>query len=300
MDIEATTGIHAPSLGRAPQLLSEKSIQSQAEKGDRGSFIYEDNLEKSKKYTGEILVDLIPKILDTPRTVRILNIDGTSEQIEINKHLNKTIEDKETGEKVLVNDLTQGKYDVVTDTGKSFATKRQESAAQLIELSSANPIVAQLGLDIIMRNLDINDGDVLHDRIRKQMIQEGTVQPTEDEIEELGLNQPQEPDPTQVALLDNILMDTEEKKARIENKDADTISKQVSTQKTTVDTLDTLTQTVIDKLDKGLPLSDQELMMLIKQRDIVGEGQQLIDPGPNSVQAADIINRQNQLNILEQ
>jgi len=63
MDIEATTGIHAPALGRAPQLLSEKSVQSQAEKGDRGSFIYEDNLEKSKKYTGEILIDLIPNLI---------------------------------------------------------------------------------------------------------------------------------------------------------------------------------------------------------------------------------------------
>lgn len=297
-DIEATTGIFSASLGNAPQLLSERSVESQAEKGDRGAFVYSDNLQKSIQYTGEILVDLIPRIYDTARTVRVLNIDGSSDLVEINQdnRISQSIEDTQTGKKVLVNDLTIGKYDVVTDSGPSFLTKRQESASQLIELSAANPLVAQLGLDIIARNLDINDSEELHDRIRRQMIQAGTVEPTEDEIEELGLNQPQKPDPTQAALLDNILMDTEEKKSRIENKDADTISKQMSTQKTTAETLDTLTQTVIDKLNNHLPLSQQELMMLIKQRDIVGEVQQEIDPGPNSVQANDIANSLNQLN----
>jgi len=287
MDIEATTGIHAPSLGRAPQLLSEKSVQSQAEKGDRGSFIYEDNFQKSKQYTGEILTDLIPKIYDTARTVRILNIDGSSEQVKINNHLNQTIEDKQTGEKVLVNDLTQGKYDVVADTSKSFATKRQESAAQLIELSAANPIVAELGLDIIMRNLDVNDADELHSRIRKQMIQSGAVQPTDEEREELGLDQPQEPDPSQVALLENIQMSTQKLMADIENTEADTASKQVKAQQEAAKTVDIIVKTMLDKVNAGVPLTNDEVQLVIAQRDILADSQDLL------IQA----NSQEQLNI---
>lgn len=277
MDIEATTGIHAPALGRAPQLLSEKSVQSQAEKGDRGSFIYEDNFEKSKQYTGEICVDLIPRIYDTARTVRVLNIDGTSEQIEINKHLNQTIEDIQTGEKVIVNDLTQGKYDVVTDTAPSFATKRQESAAQLIELSAANPLVAELGLDIIARNLDINDADELHDRIRKRMIQQGAVEPTEDEIEELGLNQPQQPDPSQVALLENIQMSTQQMMADIEKTEADTVDTKMKTHQNTVKTLDMLVKQTIEKRNAGIAITNDEVQLIIAQRDIVADGQDLIE-----------------------
>lgn len=276
MDIEATTGIHAPALGRAPQLLSEKSVQSQSEKGDRGSFIYEDNLEKSKQYTGEICVDLIPRIYDTARTVRVLNIDGTSEQIEINKHLNQTIEDNQTGEKVIVNDLTQGKYDVVTDTAPSFATKRQESAAQLIELSASNPLVAELGLDIIARNLDINDADELHDRIRSRMIKTGTVEPTEDEIEELGLNEPQQPDPSQVALLENIQMSTQQMMADIENTEADTVSKQVKAQQEAAKTVDIMVKTMLEKVKLGVPLTSDEVQMIIAQRDILADSQDLL------------------------
>ena len=278
-DIESTTGIHAPALGNAPQLLSEKSVQSQAEKGDRGSFIYEDNLEKSIQYTGEILVDLIPKIMDQARTVRVLNIDGSSELVEVNQdkgQINQTIEDQQTGKKVIVNDLTLGKYDVVATAGQSFATKRQESAAQLIELSAANPIVAQLGLDIIARNLDINDSEELHDRIRAQMIKSGAVQPTEDEIEELGLNQPQQPDPSQVALLENIQMSTQKMMADIENTEADTANKQVKAQQEAAKTVDIMVKTMLEKVKLGVPLTNDEVQMIIAQRDILADSQDLL------------------------
>ncbi len=272
-DIEATTGIHAASLGNAPQLLSEKSVQSQAEKGDRGSFIYTDNLQKSIQYGGEILIDLIPRVYDTARSIRVLNLDGTSEQVDINQHLNETITDRQTGKDVIVNDLTTGKYDIVVSSGPSFATKRQESASQLIELSAANPIIAQLGLDIIARNLDINDSDELHKRIREQMIKSGTVTPTDDEVKDLGLDQEQKPDPMQVALLENVQVETQRVIVDIENKEADTQNKRVITQQNTAKTLDTLVQTMLDKLDKGIPITNDELQIVIAQRDIVAAAQ---------------------------
>jgi len=287
-DIEATTGIPAPALGRAPQLLSQRSVESQAEKGDRGSFVYPDNLQKSIQYTGEILTDLIPKIMDTPRIVRILNIDGTSEQIEINQIMEDVV-DQQTGETITVNNLTVGKYDVVTDTGPAFATKRVESAQQLIELASGSPVIQELGIDLIVANLDINDSEELTKRVRARMISQGTVQPTEDEIEELGLNQPQPPDPTQVALLENIQISTQKLISDIEKTEADTLSVQVKTQQETAKTVDIMVGTLLDKIKGGLPLSQQEIMLIIKQRDILAEGQQAIDPGPNSVQAADIV-----------
>ncbi len=288
-DIESTTGIHAPALGNAPQLLSEKSVRTQAEKGDRGSFIYEDNLQKSIQYTGEILIDLIPKIYDTQRTVRVLNVDGTSELVDIN--INQTIEDRQTGKKVNVNDLTVGKYDIVADSGPSFATKREESARQMIELSAAQPVIAQLGLDIIARNLDINDNEELHKRVRNQMIQAGTIEPTEDEIEELGLDQPQQPDPTQMALLENVQMSTQKLMSDIEASEADVANKKVQAQQNTVKTLDILVQTALEKIERGVPLTNDDLQVIVAQRDIVSQGQDALE------REMLISSQSNQLNI---
>lgn len=287
-DIEATTGVHAASLGNAPQLLSERSVQSQAEKGDRGAFIFTDNLEKSKQYTGEILIDLIPKIYDSQRMISILNADGSTEEVEIN-NLAQTITDEQTGKKNTVNDLSIGKYGVIADTGPNYKTKREESARQLIELASSSPELQRLALDLIVSNLDINDAEVLTERVRKGMIKQGLVEPTEEEIAKLGLNQPQQPDPNQAALLENIQMDTQQKMADIENKEADTIEKQVKAQQETAKTLEIMIKTMLEKIKAGIPLSQQEQSLLVKQADIVGEGQQAIDPGPNTEQAADII-----------
>jgi len=274
-DIEATTGIYAPALGNAPQLLSEKSVQSQSEKGDRGSFIYSDNMQKSIQYTGEILVDLIPRIYDTQRQIRILNIDGTSELVEIN--VNQKVTDEQTGEDVIVNDLTIGKYDVVTDSGPSFLTKRTESAAQLIDLAANSPVIQELALDLITQNMDINNNEELTKRIRKQMIGKGIVEPTEGEIEELGLNQDKQPDPNQIAMLENIQMSTQKLMADIENTEADTHNKKVITHQNNVKSLDILIKGIAEKVKLGMPITNDEVQLVMNQRDIIADGQDALE-----------------------
>jgi hypothetical protein len=292
MDIHATTGLEPASLGNVPELKSGKAILAQQAMGDRGAYVFTDNLNKSIQYTGDILVDLIPKIYDTPRMVRVLHIDGSSENAPINQQqldeFGQPVIDNETGELVMVNDITMGKYDVVVDTGPAFHTQRQESAQQLIDLAQASPVFEQVATDLIAKNLNVLESDELTKRVRKQMIGQGIVDPTDDEIEALGLDQPQQPDPMQMALLENVQIQTQKIISDIENKDADTLSKQVKAQQETAKTVDIVVGTMIEKVKAGIPLSDQEVMLAIKQRDILAESQQQVDPGPNSLEAADI------------
>ena len=61
-DIYSTTGMAPPSLGAAiPELKSGKALQAEQDMGDRGSFSYDDNLQKSRQFLGVILIDLIPR-----------------------------------------------------------------------------------------------------------------------------------------------------------------------------------------------------------------------------------------------
>lgn len=293
-DIHATTGLEPASLGNVPELKSGKAILAQQAMGDRGMFEYTDNEQASIQYTGDILVDLIPRIMDTEQMVRVLNIDGSSEDVMINhedvQQVNQTVIDTQTGDKVIVNDLSLGKYSVTTATGPMHSTQRQESAQKLIDLAQVSPRVERLSIDLIAKNMPILESEELHSRLRKDMIKEGSVEPTEEEIEELGLNEgPPQPDEAEQALLDSVNMKTELDKANIENKDADTLAKQISAQQDTAKTLDILVGTIINKVNAGLPLSPQEMNLVIKQRDIVAEGQQDLDEGPNSVQAADLV-----------
>ena len=300
MDLYHVTGMQPPSIGVNPELKSGKAIVAQEKQGDRGSFIFNDNLSKSVDYCGEILVDLIPRIYDTARQVRIMQQDGETENVEINT-VNQEVIDEQTGEPVLVNDLSIGKYDVVTESGPAFATQRQESAQQILDLIATSPMFESLAMDLVAKDLPILETKELTKRVRKQMISQGIITPTKDEIKELGLDQPQAPDPQQEAINTNIEMQTAELQSKIEINDAKTTETMAKAQGELVDTYAKLLETYKAQVELGVPLSPSDRAIIIKQRDIVAEGQQAIDEGPNSEQASSIINdavQQEQMNDL--
>lgn len=287
-DLHATTGIEPASLGNSPELRSGKAIERQQAMGDRGSFIYIDNLDKSIEYTGEILVDLIPKIYDNDRIIRILKIDGTTQSVRINQK----IIDVQSGKEKIVNDLSQGRYGVKKSSGPSHATRRRESAEQLIQLATGSPVFERLAMDLIARDLDILENDVLHKRIRRMMLMDGIIpleDATDEEREELGLDKPREPDPEQQALLDNVLLQNTKLEADIENKDADTQSKLVKSQQSTIEALSEMIDALKSQIEAGFPPSPQQQDNLVKQNDLVAESQQTTSPGPNTDQEQEIV-----------
>jgi len=292
-DVHSTMGIHAPALGNAPQLMSEKSVLNQAEMGDRGSFEYKDNFEKSKEYGALILVDLIPRIYDTAQIIQVLNMDGSIESHHINQEalddFNQPIKDDQTGEIVIVNDVKKGKYSASVSTGPAYSTMRDETVKQLTELAAVSPVFEQVSTDLIAKNMNITESEEITKRVRKLMISQGLVEPTDDEKKELGLDEPQQPDPQTQALTDNVEMQTAEMQAGIENTDAKTQETLVKTQESAIDAYNTLLTAFQKQADLGVPLSVQQKNLLITQGDIVAGAQDITQEGqPNSEQAADI------------
>lgn len=285
MDLYHVTGMQPPSLGANPELKSGKAIQAQERLGDRGSYIFTDNLSKSIEYTAEILLDLLPKIYDTERQIRIMQQDGETETVTINE----TVMDQDSDEFIIVNDLSIGKYDVVTETGPAFATQRQESAQQLIDLVTNSPQFEALAMDLIAKDLPVLESKELSKRVRKQMIGQGIIEPTEEEIKDLGLDQPSQPDPQQVAVTDNINMQTEKLISDIENQDAKTRQTIIDTQQKTIDSYKTYIESLQLSQEAGVPLSESDHDIRIKQRDLIVDTQQEAEPGPNSEQTSEIV-----------
>jgi nitrite reductase/ring-hydroxylating ferredoxin subunit len=54
---------------------SGRAILARQREGDTANYVYYDNLARAIRYAGRVLVDLIPKIYDTARMVRILGED---------------------------------------------------------------------------------------------------------------------------------------------------------------------------------------------------------------------------------
>lgn len=159
-DMKATTGIYDASLGAKSNETSGVAIARRDEQGNTATFVYIDNLEDAIETTGRILIDLIPHYYSDERIIRLL---GEDDEVEKFVEINKIMPDGKTW-----NDVTRGKYDVVVSTGPAYATRRQEAAENLMKLSE-NPIIAQVGADILVRALDIPMADKLADRLKRML-----------------------------------------------------------------------------------------------------------------------------------
>ncbi len=158
-DIKATTGIYDASMGNKSNEQSGIAIARRNAQAQTSNFHFIDNLNRSIRHVGKILVDLIPKIYDTERALRIIGEDGTEEVVTVN-----TIFDG----KAKYN-LGAGKYDVIVETGPSYATKRQEAAAMMIEMTKAFPQLAQIAGDLVVGNMDWPGAKEIQARIRKTL-----------------------------------------------------------------------------------------------------------------------------------
>ena len=177
-DLKSIIGIYDASLGARSNETSGRAIMARQREGDVSTFHYIDNLAKSISHAGRILVDLIPKIYDTPRIVRTLGLDGTTENVQVNQ----ITEVKKDGEAIQrIYDLKTGKYDVSVDVGPGFTTRREESAQQMIELLRAFPQAAPYIGDLFAKNLDWPDADEiakrLHAMLPPQLQEEGGIPP---------------------------------------------------------------------------------------------------------------------------
>lgn len=162
-DLKAVSGIYDAALGARSNETSGVAIQKRAHQAQTSNFHLIDNLTRSLKHAGRILVDLIPKIYDTAGAARILGENGDQEIVKINE----VFKDKAGQEKQYKLDL--GCYDVTVDVGPSFATKRQEAAANMMELSKSVPAIGAVAPDLLVKSLDFDGATEIADRLKKTL-----------------------------------------------------------------------------------------------------------------------------------
>lgn len=172
-DIDASSGMYKASLGAPSNERSGKAINARKIEGDVGTFAFHDNLARSLKHVGIILIDMIPRVYDTQRIVRIKTPDEQEKMVEINQQ----IFDDESRQWVKMYDLTQGKYDIVVDVGASYTTQRVMAAESMMEALQFAPVLAPQLLDLIAKNLDWPGADAIAERLKKKT-------PTEEEIQQ--------------------------------------------------------------------------------------------------------------------
>lgn len=165
-NLQRVMGIFDPAV-RSQEPKSGKAINAERSQSENSNYHGYDNLTRSLKHAGRIALSWVPTIYDTPgRVQRIIGEDGTPDLVTLNE---KQQGQDETGQAInkILNDLTVGTYDVVMDTGPGYNTKRIEGVDAMMQLMGT-PVgekVAQVGDDLLVRQMDFPGADVLADRL---------------------------------------------------------------------------------------------------------------------------------------
>jgi hypothetical protein len=134
-----------------------------------------------------VLIDLIPKIYDTERIIRILGEDDAEEFVEINKLISM---DPMTGRPIMMHDLSASRFDVRVRIGRSADTKRLETASAMMDFLKAFPEAAPFIGDLVAKSLDFPGAEEIAKRLRNMVPPQALVDPDNPEA-------PQPPDPMQ-------------------------------------------------------------------------------------------------------
>lgn len=150
-DIQGAIGMYAASLGAPSNERSGKAIMARQREGDTGTFHYHDNLNRAIRHCGRIIVDLIPKIYDSTRVVKIMGYDGAMSEASLNPEI-PTASQKQ-GLQMMYN-LGVGTYDVTITSGPSYNTLRQEATESMVTMIQAHPELMNVIGDLMVKNMD--------------------------------------------------------------------------------------------------------------------------------------------------
>lgn len=176
--------------------LSGKAVLALQSSIDQQSYIYQHNFKFAKRRDAEIFASMAVEVFDTPRKVTIETPDGNRKQVDIMQ----TVIDRETGEPVVLNDLTNMEFDVYAEIGQSYQSQKEQTRERLLAmyeaLSPDDPMRKVLMLTLL-ENVDGLNLKHVRDMARKQLIMDGIKEPeTEEEMMmvQAAQQQPSQPD----------------------------------------------------------------------------------------------------------
>jgi len=185
-----TIGIYEANVGERSNEKSGEAIKQRRSGADRGNYEYSNNFVNALIFTGKVIIDLIPLIYDTKRSVTIRNEDGTDENKWVNSIFNyDTQQAMEYGK--YFNNLKKGKYEIDVNVGPSYTTQRMEAADGIMEFLRAFPAAAPVIGDIVVEIQDWKDADRIAKRLKALLPPE--VKAVDEALEKGEENIPIEP-----------------------------------------------------------------------------------------------------------
>lgn len=182
-ELMMASGQYQETFGAESNADAGVAIAARQRQGDKATYHFIDNVARAIRYTGRVLVDLIPKVYDTRRVMRIVGEDGTEDFATIDANQPHPIGDQ-SGQPVQVNrdeKLTReqeaqliynpgiGRYDVTVEVGPNYETRRQEAFHALSQIIGQNEELMNKAGDLLFKAADFPMAQDVSERLRRSI-----------------------------------------------------------------------------------------------------------------------------------
>lgn len=174
-DMKGTTGIYDAALGQRSNETAGIAISRRQAESDVANYHFADNLQRSLEHCGRILIDLIPKVYDNERVVRLLGPEHKEDKPKF-VPINRVVMSFD-GRPIVINDLSAASFDIRVTVGRSYASKRIEAANSMVEFMRAVPQAAPLIGDLLAKAMDWPEADEIAKRLRNMVPAEALRDP---------------------------------------------------------------------------------------------------------------------------
>lgn len=171
-EMQMASGQYEASFGQKAPEVSGVALQEKQRRGDNSTYHFIDNQAIGIRFTGKILLDLIPKIYDTPRVLRIIGEDGEESHVQLDPQAQAAHQKqaaKMQGASTAIFNPNVGRYDVEADVGPAYATRRQEAFDAITQILGQAPQLVNLIGDLMFKAADFPMADDIAERLERMV-----------------------------------------------------------------------------------------------------------------------------------
>jgi hypothetical protein len=189
-DLKDNLGWFDEAMGQATNAVSGLAISRRQQASKKPVNVYMDNLARGIRQCGKIILDMIPRIYDTERTITVIRKDKSNKSVDINKRNGYAMDEDGEIQDRIENNMSDGEYDIQVQVQGSYDAQLAQALDMLTRLAQADPRIGSLIPDLLAENSGLKNTQQLVNRLK-------TLLPPEILAEEEGkpLPPPQTPPP---------------------------------------------------------------------------------------------------------
>lgn len=167
-----TSGQWQNAMGMGGNERTGAAINGRLDVADNATFHFEDNYASALRFTGEQLIDLIPRIYTRKKAMMILAEDGSDLEVEIDPAAKQAFVQQMNHQGQVLKSIFNpniGSYGIAADVGPSYASKQRETADKLTLVLTQAPTLVPIIGDLLLRALDFDEAQEAAARLKRMI-----------------------------------------------------------------------------------------------------------------------------------